>query len=149
MRSRSDAKVDRGQRQIERVRKICLSLPETTEKLSHGEPTFFVKKKVFAGISNNHHNDGHLAVVLPAAIGIQEMLVSRDPKKYYRPPYVGVRGWVGVELELVDDEELTFHLLEAWKQIAPPKLQVLLSPASELSKRGKKTKAPPKQSSLT
>jgi hypothetical protein len=143
MRSRGGAKVDRGQKQIERVRRICLNLPETTEKLSHGEPTFFVKKKVFAAVSNNHHNDGHLAVVLPAAIGIQEMLVSRDPKKYYRPPYVGVRGWVGVELELVDDEELTFHLLEAWKHIAPPRLQVLLSPTSELSRRGKKTKLAP------
>ena len=49
-------------RQLQRVRKICLSLPDATEKLSHGEPTFFVKKRVFAMFSNNHHSDGHVAV---------------------------------------------------------------------------------------
>jgi len=61
-----------------------MALPETTEKLSHGEPTWFVKKKVFAMFSNNHHNDGHVAVTIPAAIGIQEMLIERSPEKFYR-----------------------------------------------------------------
>lgn len=93
------------------------------EKISHGEPTFFVRKKVFAMFSNNHHNDGHVAVVLPAAIGIQEMLIKRSPEKFYRPPYVGVRGWVGIELDQVTDEELAFHINEAWRLIAPVKLQ--------------------------
>ena len=93
------------------------------EKISHGEPTFFVRKKVFAMFSNNHHNDGHVAVVLPAAIGIQEMLIKRSPEKFYRPPYVGVRGWVGIELDRVTDEELAFHINEAWRLIAPMKLQ--------------------------
>ena len=108
---------------VERVRRICLALPETWEKISHGEPTFFVKKKVFAMCSINHHNDGHVAVVVPAAIGIQEMLIRKSPKKFYRPPYVGVRGWVGIEIERVTDKELTLHLREAWTLIAPPKLQ--------------------------
>ena len=81
---------NQGEQQIERVRRICLALPETWEKISHGEPTWFVRKKVFAMFSNNHHNDGHVAVMVPAAIGIQEMLISKSPKKFYRPPYVGV-----------------------------------------------------------
>jgi hypothetical protein len=119
-------KPDEGERQLERVRRICLSLPETWEKISHGEPTFFVRKKVFAMCSNNHHNDGHIAVTIPAAIGIQAMLIERSPKKFYRPPYVGVRGWVGIELDRVSDEELAFHILEAWRLIAPEKLQSLL-----------------------
>jgi hypothetical protein len=119
-------KPDDGEKQLERVRRICLSLPETWEKISHGEPTFFVRKKAFAMCSNNHHNDGHIAVTIPAAIGIQAMLVERSPEKFYRPPYVGVRGWVGIELNRVTDEELSLHLREAWRLIAPEKLQALL-----------------------
>ena len=116
-------KVDIGEKHLERVRRICAALPETVEKLSHGEPTFFVRKKVFAMCSNNHHNDGHIAVVLPAAIGIQEALIAESPEKFYRPPYVGVRGWIGVELDRVSDEELALHVHEAWRLIAPEKLQ--------------------------
>jgi hypothetical protein len=115
-------KPDQGEKHIERVRRICLSLPGATEKLSHGEPTFFVKK-VFAMCSINHHNDGHIAVTIPAAIGIQEMLIERSPEKFYRPPYVGGAGWVGIELPHVSDKELAFHIHEAWRLIAPKKLQ--------------------------
>ena len=111
-----------GAEQIERVRRICLALPETWEKISHGEPTWFVGKKVFAMFSNNHHHDGHVAVTIPAAIGVQEMLIKKSPKKFYRPPYVGVRGWIGIEIDRVTDTELTLHLHEAWKLIAPTKL---------------------------
>jgi hypothetical protein len=118
---------DDGGRQIERVRRICLALPETWEKISHGEPTWFVGKRVFAMFSNNHHNDGHVAVTLPAAIGIQEMLIKKSPKKFYRPPYVGVSGWVGVELKHVTDKELAFHINEAWKLIAPEKVKSALT----------------------
>ena len=115
--------LDSGSEQIERVRRICLSLPETWEKLSHGEPTWFVGKKVFAMFSNNHHQDGHIAVTVPAAIGIQEMLIKTSSKKFYRPPYVGVRGWVGIEIDRVSDRELTQHLKEAWRLIAAPKIR--------------------------
>jgi len=118
-------KADSGDKHLQRVRRICLSLPETWEKISHGEPTFFVRKKVFAMCSNNHHNDGHIAVVIPAAIGIQAMLIERSPEKFYRPPYVGVRGWVGLELDRISDEELAFHIHEAWRLIAPEKLQAV------------------------
>lgn len=117
-------KASEGAKHLQRVRRICLALPETMEKLSHGEPTFFVRKKVFAMFSNNHHNDGHIAVVVPAAIGIQAMLIEASPEKFYKPPYVGVRGWVGIELDQIDDEELAFHISEAWRLIAPERLQV-------------------------
>lgn len=117
------SKNESGNKQIERVRRICLALPETWEKISHGEPTWFVGKKVFAMFSNNHHHDGHIAVTVPAAIGIQEMLIKKSPKKFYRPPYVGPSGWVGIELIQVSDKELTLHIHEAWRLIAPRKLQ--------------------------
>jgi len=123
---KDERRLDQSEKQMERVRRICLSLPETWEKISHGEPTFFVRKKVFAMCSNNHHNDGHIAVTIPAAIGIQAMLIGRSPEKFYRPPYVGVRGWVGIELGKVSDEELEFHIREAWRLIAPEKLNTLL-----------------------
>ena len=115
-----------GEKHVERVRKVCLQLPETMEKLSHGEPTFFVKKRVFAMCSINHHNDGHIAVVIPAAIGIQAALIEESPKKFYRPPYVGHAGWVGIELPRVSDKELSAHIREAWKLIAPEKLHELV-----------------------
>ena len=114
------------EKHIERVRRLCLALPETWEKLSHGEPTFFVKKRVFAMCSINHHNDGHIAVTIPAAIGVQAALIETEPKKFYRPPYVGPAGWIGIELPRVSDKELAAHLREAWKLIAPEKLHALL-----------------------
>jgi len=115
-----------GSEQIERVRGICLALPETWEKISHGEPTWFVGKKVFAMFSNNHHNDGHVAVTVPAAIGIQEMLIKKAPQKFYCPPYVGCRGWIGIELPCVSDKELAVHIREAWRLVAPPRLRAAI-----------------------
>lgn len=117
-----------SEKHLRRVRRLCAALPEATEKLSHGEPTFFVRKKVFAMFANNHHNDGHIAVWLPAPIGIQEMLIASSPKKFFKPPYVGVRGWVGVELNRVGDEELAFLVQQAWRMIAPKKLQAAIGP---------------------
>src|SRR5215510_16085128 len=76
---------------LERVRRICFAMPEVWEKLSHGEPTFFVGKKVFAMFANNHHNDGRVAVWCPAPLGIQAMLIEAESKKFFKPPYVGVR----------------------------------------------------------
>ncbi len=111
--------------QLERVRQVCLALPESSERLSHGEPTWFVRKRVFAMFSSNHHNDGHISVLIPAAIGIQSVLIDADPRKFYRPPYVGVRGWVGIELDQVSDDELTVHVRQAWRLIAPAKLSSL------------------------
>ncbi len=106
--------------QIERVRRLSMALPEVTEKLSHGEPTFFARKKVFAMLSNNHHDDGHVAVWIPAAPGLQQALIEESPETYYRPPYVGVRGWVGIELARIGDDALKEHLAAAHRMIAPP-----------------------------
>jgi len=102
---------------LRRVRKICLALPDTEEKMSHGEATFFVNKRVFAAFSNNHHGDGHLAVVLPAAPGLQEALIDEAPHVYYRPPYVGSSGWIGVELNQIADQALEAHIRQAWQLI--------------------------------
>jgi hypothetical protein len=100
-----------------------MALPESTEKLSHGEPTFFVRKKVFAMFSNNHHGDGHISVMIPAEPGVQATLIHTDPETYFRPAYVGVRGWVGIELEAISDAELSAHILHAWRLIAPKTLK--------------------------
>src|SRR5262245_57505568 len=114
------SKFEQADEHIHRVRRIALSLPGTTEKLSHGEPTFF-EKKVFAMISNNHHNDGHLAVWIPATPDEQSALIKANPKTYYYPPYVGKAGWVGIELDQIGDEELAVHLHDAWNLIKPTK----------------------------
>lgn len=112
------------EQQIERVREICFAFPETTERLSHGEPTFFVRdKKVFVMFANNHHNDGRIAVWVAAPPGLQEVLIDSEPDTYFKPPYVGVRGWVGIELGKVSDEDLEFHIQNSWFLIAPKKLQ--------------------------
>ena len=108
--------------QLERVRRICSTLPETTEKLSHGEPTFFVKNKVFVMFADNHHNDGHMAVWLPVPSGFQTTLIESAPETFFKPPYVGVRGWVGIELDRITDKDLTYHIEVAWELIAPKRL---------------------------
>ncbi len=104
--------------QIKRLRRVCLSIPGTMEKLSHGEPTFFTPKRVFAMFANNHHDDGHVAVWLPAAPGVQEALIDEAAEIYFRPPYVGGGGWVGVELSKVDDDQLGALIREAFQLIA-------------------------------
>ena len=108
---------------LKRVRRICLALPETTERLSHGEPTFFVRKKVFAMFSNNHHSDGHIAVMVPTPPGMQAVLIEDSPEKFYKPPYVGVRGWVGMWLDDNPDwDRVELLVEEAWRCIAGPRL---------------------------
>src|SRR5262245_16882498 len=82
---------------VARVRKICLAYPEAREKLSHGEPTWFAGAgKVFAMLDAYHHGAAHLSVWVPAPLGAQEALIESDPERFFRPPYVGVNGWVGV-----------------------------------------------------
>ena len=115
-------KLAAGEEHLRRVRRLCSALPDTTETLSHGEPTFFVKKKVYAMFVNNHHDDGHMAVWLPVPPGAQPSLIKNEPGKFYLPPYVGVRGWVGIQLDQIDDEELAAYLLDAWRLIAPKKM---------------------------
>jgi|SRR5215831_8390052 len=107
-----------GEEHLARVRNICTALPNVTEKLSHGEPTFFVNGRVFTMFLDNHHNDGHTAVWLPVEPGLQAALIKSAPRIYFRPPYVGVKGWVGIELDEIDEGDLAGHIAEAWQMIA-------------------------------
>src|SRR6266850_986347 len=103
---------------LDRVRRICLSIPDAIEKISHGEPTFFTPKRVFAMFANNHHGDGHVAVWLPAGPGVQDALIDEAPQIYFRPPYVGPAGWIGVEMAAVDDGRLESLIREAFQLMA-------------------------------
>ena len=107
---------------LTRVRRLCLALPESEERLSHGEPTFFVRNKVFVMFADDHHGNGHLAVWLPVEPGLQEALIGKDSVTYFRPPYVGHRGWVGIELGRIGDDELGVFIEEAWERVAPKRL---------------------------
>jgi len=71
--------------------------------------------------ADNHHNDGHVAVWIPTQPGLQPSLIKGDPKTYFKPPYVGVRGWVGIELDRISDEDLAAHIHEAWNMIGTKK----------------------------
>ena len=123
---------------VARVRRICLSLPETTERLSHGEPTFFVGDKVFVMCANNHHGDGRVAVWLPVPRGMQDQLIQAAPETYFTPPYVGSRGWVGIELKHIGDEDLRFHIQLAWELIAPKRLLADVTAQDRAAKRSQK-----------
>ena len=116
---------------IERLRRICLDLPETTERLSHGEPTWFVReKKTFAMSVNNHHGDGIVGMWCAAPTGVQEALVREEPERFFRPPYVGHRGWLGVRLDVeVDWDEVTGIVEDAYRVVAPKTLVAKLDTA--------------------
>ncbi len=107
---------------IERLRQICLALPEVTEKMSHGEPSWFVGGKQFI-TSADHHHDDRLSAWCAAPEGAQEMLVKAAPLRFFRPPYVGNRGWVGVYLDIVVDwEEVGIIVERAYRRVAPKRL---------------------------
>ena len=113
-----------SERLIERVRRICLALPEANEKISHGEPTWFAGSgKVFAMLDDHHHGAPHCALWLPAPSGAQEALVASDPGRYFRPPYVGSKGWVGVVLDGRPDWSVVEALVEdAYRHVATRRL---------------------------
>ena len=111
--SRTAGPKDDG-RQLERLRRVCRSIPGTIEKISHGEPTFFTPKRVFAMFANNHHDDGHIAVWLPAGPGVQDAVIEEEPAIFFRPPYVGPAGWIGVEMRKIDDDRLGSLIREAF-----------------------------------
>ena len=109
---------------LDRVRELCLSLPETTERLSHGQPTWFVRdKKTFVMYLDNHHDDGRLALWCAAPEGMQAALVDGDPEHYFVPPYVGHRGWVGVHLNRgLDWDAIAGAIEDAYTSVAPRRL---------------------------
>ena len=112
------------ERIVERLRKLCLALPEVEERLSHGAPTFFVRgKRAFVMVLANHHGDGRFAIWCAAGEGVQQMLVEADPEHFFVPPYVGHRGWLGVRLDgPIDWDELAGLAEDAFVEIAPARL---------------------------
>ena len=114
---------------VERLRKLCLSFPEAGERLSHGEPTWFAGKgKVFAMLDNHHHGSPHLSVWLPQPADVQETLIEADPERFFRPPYVGPSGWVGVVLDTKPDWKMLQQLVrDAFVFVATKKLLAQLA----------------------
>jgi hypothetical protein len=109
---------------LKRVRKICLALPEVSERLSHGAPSFFIRgKKTLCMFVDDHHGDGILGIWCPAFPGVQEELVMTEPDRFYRPPYVGPSGWVGVRLDRdVDWDEIAEIVADSYRKVAPKTL---------------------------
>jgi len=135
---------------LAQLRKIALALPEAHEVEAWGAPTFRVKNKVFAMFAEegNHHHDGRPGAWIKSAHVTQDMLVRAQPTHYFKPPYVGPKGWVGAFLDKNPDWEVVADLLrDAWMQTAPKKLVASLpsteapakkvppAPAAESSKR--------------
>jgi hypothetical protein len=112
------------ERTLRQIREICLGLPETSERLSHGAPTFFVRgKRAFLMVLENHHGDGRFAIWCAAAPGMQAMLVQADPERFFVPPYVGHRGWLGVRLDrALDWDEIAGIAEDAYAEVAPARL---------------------------
>lgn len=117
---------DETARHLERTRSACRRLPDVEEKLAWGAPTFRANGKMFAMFVSNHHGDGRIALWLNAAPGVQQMLVDAAPDKFFVPPYTGKQGWVGLHLDRNDDGEVAFHLSQAYRRVAHPKMLAAL-----------------------
>ena len=108
------------------LRRICLALPDAFEKVSHGEIGFFVQltaksSRQFVATDDHHHGEDRLAFWAPAPAGAQEALIAADPEQFFRPPYVGHRGWVGVRLDRQPDwAEVAEIVADAYRQVAKP-----------------------------
>jgi hypothetical protein len=115
---------------LDRLRELCLALPAVTERLSHGTPTWFVQdKKSFVQFwVDGHHDDRFPHLWCAAAPGVQEELVASEPDRFFRPPYVGHRGWIGVRMDGdLDWDELAGICEDAYRAVAPKKLVDLLA----------------------
>jgi len=132
---------------IDRLRKICLCLPEATEKEAWGEATFRVGGKMFAMTDNNHHDSGRVAVWCKAPAMVQEILVDSDPARFFVPPYLGHKGWVGVRLDVkVDWDELASIVEDGYRMTAPKRFA---APRGAIAKSTTRPAAPKSQSSST
>jgi hypothetical protein len=107
-----------------RVREICLRFPSADEKLSHGAPSFHVRGKMFLMFVDNHHEDGRVAVWCKSTLEEQRQLVASDPARFFVPPYVGVKGWVGVIVapDVANWIELSILVEHGWASVAPPRV---------------------------
>ena len=126
------------------IREICLGLPETNERPSHGAPSFFVKdKRCFVMVLTDHHGDGRFAIWCAAGDGVQGMLIEADPERFFRPPYVGHRGWLGVRLDRgLDLDELAGILEDAYAEVAPAKLLAAATEARTPTGRRRRSARP-------
>ena len=113
---------------LERVRTICLDFPEVSERPSHGAPAWFVRgKKTLAMFMDDHHGDGILGLWCPAFPGVQAEMVEAEPERFYRPPYVGPSGWLGIRLDRdVDWAEIRSILTDSYRKVAPKTLAARL-----------------------
>ena len=121
--------MDERDEAVERLRAICSALPEVSERLSHGAPTWFVrgKRSFVMAWPDGHHGEGFPHLWCAAPPGAQEELVEAEPERFFRPPYVGGRGWVGVRLDVeVDWDELAGMCEQAYRSGAPTRLAALL-----------------------
>lgn len=117
----------------EAVREVCLWFPETEEVLSHGSPDFRVRGKSFASYVINHHGDGRVALWLNAPPGAQDHYVRTEPKHYFVPPYVGPRGWLGVNLDKgITWKQIATRVREAYEKVAPAALSKSLGKTIEI-----------------
>jgi hypothetical protein len=110
---------------VQRLRRICLALPEAHEVTAWGEPTFRVRNKLFAMYADagNHHGGGRHAVWCKATRMTQDLVVHRDPGRYFVPPYVGPSGWFGMYLDDGPDwDAVADRLKEAYRLVAPKRL---------------------------
>ncbi|MDB4883853.1 MAG: hypothetical protein JWL95_2619 [Gemmatimonadetes bacterium] len=118
---------------LARLRKLCLALAESHEVEAWGEPTFRVNNKLFAmyAAENNHHGAGRAGVWIKSAHVTQDMLVRADPDRYFAPPYVGPKGWVGAYLDKKPDWEVVGDLLlDAYNLTIPRSLKKKLDAAT-------------------
>ncbi len=112
---------------LEKVRKLCLALPETTEKEAWGGPTFRVVDKMFVMYMDNHHGDGRVALWCNAMADGRDAIVSADPNRFFVPPYMGPRGWLGVRLDKRLGWKRIGELVEhAWRLSAPKRVAARL-----------------------
>jgi predicted DNA-binding protein (MmcQ/YjbR family) len=135
-----------GAKPRDRLRKLCLALPGAVEFVSHGEPTFKVKK-VFAMYANpkTHHGRGRPGVWIKAQAVNQQLLLIAHPQRFFVPPYVGPAGWIGVWLDgPVDWAELDGLLRDGYRLIAPKKLVAELDAAPAVSARRTRRAASPR-----
>jgi len=110
---------------LQKVREAALELPETEERVSHGQPTFFVSGKQFAQVRENHHGDGKTVVcVKTSGLDEQAMLVESDPNTYSKPAYLGPSGWVSINLagDDVDWDHVADRIAASWELAAPRRL---------------------------
>lgn len=108
---------------VERIRQLCLALPGVSEKLSHGEAAWFVAGKQFLTTADHHHDD-RFGIWCAAPEGAQQLLIQADSSRFFRPPYVGHRGWLGVHLDTgeVDWDEISAIIQRAFRCVAPERL---------------------------